>query len=165
MPLKNTFPNHLKTFKFLLFAIPRTVTYQSPPSMEFSRQEYRSGLPFPTRGDLSDPRIKPGSPTLQADALPSEPAGKPQTKTLFPNQWSLIPIKAHLWRSWEGLGKRDSDREAVRTGERGKHNPRIFLKHILCFHPSCPVRQQFRPLFSQIFSLGFNSTSLPISSV
>ena len=77
MPLKNTFPNHLKTFKFLLFAIPRTVAYQSPPSMEFSRQEYRSGLPFPTRGDLSDPRIKPGSPTLQADALPSEPAGKP----------------------------------------------------------------------------------------
>ena len=41
--------------------------------MEFSRQEYWSGLPFPSPGDLPDPGIKPGSPTLQADALPSEP--------------------------------------------------------------------------------------------
>ena len=41
--------------------------------MKFSRQEYRSGLPFPSPGDLPDPRIEPGSPALQADALPSEP--------------------------------------------------------------------------------------------
>ena len=41
--------------------------------MGFSRQEYWSGLPFPSPGDLSDPGIKPGSPALQADALPSEP--------------------------------------------------------------------------------------------
>ena len=46
--------------------------------MEFSRQEYRSGLPFPSPGDLPDPGIEPKSPTLQADALPSEPPGKPQ---------------------------------------------------------------------------------------
>ena len=45
--------------------------------MEFSRQEYWSGLPFPSPGDLPDPRIKPRSPALQADALPSEPPGKP----------------------------------------------------------------------------------------
>ena len=44
--------------------------------MEFSRQEYRSGLPFPSPGDLPNPRIKPGSPALQADSLPSEPPGK-----------------------------------------------------------------------------------------
>ena len=44
--------------------------------MEFSRQEYWSGLPFPSPGDLPDPGIKSGSPTLQADALPSEPPGK-----------------------------------------------------------------------------------------
>ena len=60
-----------------LFATPWTVTHQVPPSMEFSRQEYWSGLPFPFPGDLSDPVIKPGSPALQADALPSEPPGKP----------------------------------------------------------------------------------------
>ena len=59
-----------------LFATPWTVAYQGPQSMEFSRQEYWSGLPFPSPGDLPDPEIKPGSPTLQADALPSEPPGK-----------------------------------------------------------------------------------------
>ena len=44
--------------------------------MEFSRQEYWSGLPFPSPGDLPDPGIELGAPTLQADALPSEPAGE-----------------------------------------------------------------------------------------
>ena len=44
--------------------------------MEFSRQEYWSGLPFPSPGDLPDPGIKPRSPALQADALPSEVPGK-----------------------------------------------------------------------------------------
>ena len=44
--------------------------------MGFSRQEYWSGLPFSSPGDLPDPGIKPGSPTSQADALPSEPPGK-----------------------------------------------------------------------------------------
>ena len=55
-----------------LFAIPWTVVYQAPLSMEFSRQEYWSGLPFPSPGELPDPGIKPRSPALQADALPSE---------------------------------------------------------------------------------------------
>jgi len=45
--------------------------------MGFSRQEYWSGLPFPSPGDLPDPGIKPGSPALQADTLTSEPPGKP----------------------------------------------------------------------------------------
>ena len=45
--------------------------------MGFSRQEYWSGLPFSSPGDLPDPRIEPGSPTLQADALSSEPPGNP----------------------------------------------------------------------------------------
>ena len=58
-----------------LFAIPWTVAYQAPLSMEFSRQKYWSGLPFPSPGDLPDPGIEPGSPTLQADALPSEHQG------------------------------------------------------------------------------------------
>ena len=58
-------------------AIPWTVAYQAPSSMEFSRQEYWSGLPFPSPGDLPDPGIEPRSPALQTDALPSEPPGKP----------------------------------------------------------------------------------------
>ena len=60
-----------------LFATPWTVAQQAPLSMEFSRQEYWNGLTFPSPGDLPDPGIKPWSPTLQADALPSEPPGKP----------------------------------------------------------------------------------------
>ena len=52
---------------------PRAVAYQAPLSMGSSRQEYWSGLPFPSPGDLPDPGIEPRSPTLQADALPSEP--------------------------------------------------------------------------------------------
>ena len=57
---------------------PWTVAHQAPLSMGFSRQEYWSGLPFPSLGDLPDPGIEPGSPALQADALPSEPPGKPK---------------------------------------------------------------------------------------
>ena len=46
--------------------------------MGFSRQEYQSGLPFPSPGDLPDPGIEPGVPALEADALTSEPLGKPR---------------------------------------------------------------------------------------
>ena len=59
-----------------LFATLWTVACQAPPSMGFSRQEYWSGLPFPSPGDLPNPGIEPGSPALQADSLPSEPQGK-----------------------------------------------------------------------------------------
>ena len=61
-----------------LFAIPWTVAYQALTPMGFSRQECWSGLPFPSPGDLPDPGIKPRSPALRADALPSEPPGKPK---------------------------------------------------------------------------------------
>ena len=54
---------------------------QDSPSLGFSRQEYWSGLPFPSPGDLPDPGIEPGSPALQVDSLPSEPLGKPQLET------------------------------------------------------------------------------------
>ena len=50
-----------------------TVAYQAPPSMGFSSQDYWSGLPFPSPGDLPNPGIKPRSPALQTGTLPSEP--------------------------------------------------------------------------------------------
>ena len=62
----------------LLFATPWSVAHQAPQSMEFSRQEYWSGLPFSSPGDLPNPGIESGSPTLQADALSSEPPRKHQ---------------------------------------------------------------------------------------
>ena len=66
-----------------LLATPWTVACQAPLSMEFSRQEYRSGLPFCSQGYLPDPEIELGSPALQADSLPSEPAGKPGISRLI----------------------------------------------------------------------------------
>ena len=70
-----------------LFATPWAVAYQAPSSMGFSRQEYWSGLPFLSPGDLPDPGIKPRSPSLEADALPSELPGK-----LFPGilEWVAV---------------------------------------------------------------------------
>ena len=79
-----------------LFATPWTVAYQAPLSMGFSRQEYWSGLPFPSPGDLPDPGIEPRSPALEADALTSEPPGKPWDisinvilKDMFYDVWVL----------------------------------------------------------------------------
>ena len=69
-----------------LFATLWTVAHQAPQSMRFSRQEYWSGLPFPSPGDLSNPGIEPRSPALQADALTSElPVAKilPEHKPSF----------------------------------------------------------------------------------
>ena len=65
------------------------IAHQAPLSMEFSRQEYWSGLPFPSPGDLPNPGIKPRSPPLQADSSPSEPPGKPKTDPT----WSQSRLK------------------------------------------------------------------------
>ena len=59
------------------FATSWTVASQAPLSVGFSRQEYWNGLPFPSPGDPHDPGIKPWSPALQADSLPTESPGKP----------------------------------------------------------------------------------------
>ena len=67
-----------------LFEIPWTVACQAPLFMEFSSQEYWSGLPFPSPGDLPDPGIEHESPALQADSLPSETAGK---STILRHSW------------------------------------------------------------------------------
>ena len=81
-----------------LIATPWTVARQALLSMEFSRQEYWSGEPFPSPGDPLDPGIEPGSPTLQADSLPSEPPGKPGILLVI--VWSLHPL-------WECCHLRD----------------------------------------------------------
>ena len=57
--------------------------------MEFFRQEYWSGLPFPFPGDLPDPGIKPGSPSLQADSLLSESLEKLGTQSFFKRKATL----------------------------------------------------------------------------
>ena len=99
-----------------LFATPRTVAYQAPLSMGFSRQQYWSGLPFPSPGNLPDPGIEPRSPTLQTDALPSEPPGKSKGKGSGPNYFlpsrskssfsiePLLPPSGEILLDFQGRG-------------------------------------------------------------
>ena len=80
------------------FGTPWTVAYQAPPCMGFFGQECWSGLPFPSPGDLPDPGIEPGSPTLQAEALPSEPPGKRSRslsihQPLLPKPWYVLGLE------------------------------------------------------------------------
>ena len=80
--------------------IPWTVAHQAPLSMGFSRQEYWSGWPFPSPGNLPHPEIETGSPALQADSLPSETIFKPYihrgSDTPYPRGPSII--------SWQYIG-------------------------------------------------------------
>ena len=69
---------------------PSTVAHQAPLSMGFSRQEYCSGLPFPSPGDLLDPRIEPTSPALAGGSSTTEPPGKPVFK--------VTSDESRLWR-------------------------------------------------------------------
>ena len=83
---------------------PWTVAQQFPPSMDFSRQEYWSALPFPSPGDLPEPRIEPRSPALQADAFLAEPPGKPLQHE---GEWQTRGLgdrSAGTWM-WEEAGR------------------------------------------------------------
>ena len=89
-----------------LFATPWTVAYQAPPSVGFSRQEYWSGLPLPSPGDLPHPGIEPRSLALQADALPSEPPGKLIWAIGKSQILSRVWLFATPWNSpWNSLGQ------------------------------------------------------------
>ena len=66
-----------------ILATPWTVAHQAPLSMGFSRQEYWSGLPFPSPGDLPNPGIKPVSPALAGRFFIIEPQGKPKNSFIF----------------------------------------------------------------------------------
>ena len=87
------------------FTTPGTVAYQAPLSMGFFRKEYWSGLPFPSPGDLPDSGIKPGSPALQADSLPSEPpslsknSSRSGSSLVLPRMPSFSGIPEWPWRS------------------------------------------------------------------
>ena len=72
---------------FPITGTPWTVAHQAPLSMGFSRQEYWSGLPFPSPGDVPDPGIEPGFPALQADSLHTELPGK--YVIVFYSKWVL----------------------------------------------------------------------------
>ena len=83
---------------------PWAVTHQAPLSIEFSTQEYWKGLPFPSAEDLPDPGIKPGSPALQADSLPSGFPGGSDSKASAYNVGDLGSIPGLGRSPGEGNG-------------------------------------------------------------
>ena len=103
-----------------LFATPWSVAHQAPLSIEFSRQEYWSGLPYPSQKDLPNLGVEPRSPSLQVDSLPSKPLGKPKNipysrGSSWPRNWTRVFCIAggfftswatrEVHRSWECLTK------------------------------------------------------------
>jgi len=77
-----------------LFVTPWTAAYQAPQSIEFFRQEYWSGLSFPS-GDLPHPGTEPGSPTLRADSLPTEPPGNKSLNRVH-SKWTALETSQNL---------------------------------------------------------------------
>ena len=86
------------------------VACQAPLSMEISRQEYWNGLPFPTPGNRPNPEIKPRSPALQADSLPSEPPGKP----LIPYILYLISPSGNILQKHSTTSHQDAGIKTVK---------------------------------------------------
>ena len=120
-----------------LFATPWTVIYHAPLSMESFRQEYWSGLPFPSPGDLPDPGIKPRSPALWADAFPSEPPGKLSVRKGYikshkendPNLYLILiflSVPRYTSKCFACLGK---EREG-RNARKGSHRALLWEFHI-----------------------------------
>ena len=101
-----------------LFATPWIVAYQAPLSMVFSRQEYWSGLPFPSPGDLPNAGMETRSPTVQADPLPSEPPGS--TKTWDISKCQAVEAYMSYWDKEKGLGVRDFTGEKEDSQKVGK---------------------------------------------
>ena len=98
-----------------LFVSPLTVAHQALLSMELSRQEYWSGLPFPPPGDLCAPGIEPGSPALQVDSSLSEPPGKPPC--------SLGTCQTVQWEEGEQRGESWSPRGRLERNRASRQEP------------------------------------------
>ena len=81
-----------------LFVTPWAVAHQAPLSVEFSRQEYWSGLPFPAPGDLPAPGVEPmslSSPALAGEFFTTAPPGKPE-RTLLGENWRMVALLGEL---------------------------------------------------------------------
>ena len=89
---------------------PWIIACQALLSVEFSRQEYWSGLPCPSPGDLPNPGIKPESPALQADSLPSEPPGKLR-RVVWPGPVFLETLSVSMFWSFFFLNRSDFPQE------------------------------------------------------
>ena len=88
-----------------LFATPWTVAYQAPPSLGFSRQEYWSGLPFPSPGDLPDPEIESRSPALYRQTLYRLSHQGSQRGWIVPNTSSIFCVIHWVWKGKKWVWK------------------------------------------------------------
>ena len=151
-----------------LFATPWTVALQAHLSTEFSRHEYRSGLPFPYPGDLPNPGINPGSPALQGDALLPELLGRPMLDflggliyesarlgillllVLQISEWNLdISATVNIWTerlNWTELNWK-----------------RLPQGNFLCFHWKCICSSLWKRLKVYNWASGRGQTSLSTS--
>ena len=136
---------------------PWTVAHQAPPPMGFSRQEYWSGSPWPSPGDLPNPGIELRSPALQADSLPSEPPGKPKNTGVgslsllhgvFPTQvlnWSLPHCRQIFYQlSYQGSPKKQISVFKYRYKLRRNNHTHILKSNycnvpILCYSGLCLI--------------------------
>ena len=123
-------------------ATPWAVAHQAPLSMGFSRQEYWSGLPFPSKGDLPNAGIKPRSPALQGDSLLSEPPGKP----------------IYIWPIYD-MGHTCT--KALFFLQTTVHQPsRSFMSPRICWN-SCPLSRWCHPTISSSVAPFFSCPQRP----
>ena len=118
-----------------LFATPWTVAYQAPPSMGFSRQEYWSGLPFPSPGDLPDPEIEPGSSHIVGRRFTvwATREEEPACHRCSLNGWVKY---SSIWERQKGVGQ-----------DYKNENPalRLLCKHLCFCLPSQSVLEKTTP--------------------
>ena len=140
-----------------LFATPWTVANQAPLSRGFSRQEYWSGLPFPSPGDLPNPGIEPGSPALQAEALPSEPPGLnpspkvtniPQDQISTPLLWNIWSVASYWFVLKPLINSYNQDHAPCR-----QHRSTLLIIKILLMPLTGPETHSFVIQFSSVQSL------------
>ena len=138
-----------------LFATPWTLAYQAPPPMGFSRQEYWSGLLFPSPGDLANPRIKPRSPALQADALWSEPLWH------FPWDWKGVLYYELLENKTVNSNKYCFQLDQLKAALNKKHG---ISQQKTYFKTSCFFDDQAKTVITWLGSSNFSPYSPHIAS-
>jgi len=89
------------------FATPWTIAHQAPLSIGLPRQEYWSGLPFPSSGVLPDPGIRPGSPALWVDSFPTEPPGKAAPSTAVSKHLKTLKGHPKMLSTYQGVKERE----------------------------------------------------------
>ena len=130
-------------------------------SMEFSRPEYWSWLPFPSPGDLPNPGTNPGSPTLQADSLLSESPGKPSAaEKCLERAYRLRGMEASALREAAGVWPQES-RDLFSSKEQCRLFTPVCCANILLFMPSAGGTVASRTPYVQLLAQHRQSRGLP----